>query len=66
MTIIAMPLVMLLNYQLGVRIETALLLSLTWIYNDLGGGDVDNWLVRSINIAVAHLLGLNDGHVSIE
>ena len=55
MMIIAMLLVMLSNYLLGVWKETALLFNLTWIYNDLGGGD-DNWLVRNINIAIAYFL----------
>ena len=50
--LIAMPVVILSNSALSVWQETSLLFSLTWIYNDLGGGD-DNWLVRNTIIAFA-------------
>lgn len=50
-----MPIVVLLNSLLSVWKETALLFTLTWIYNDLKGGD-DNWLVRNIIIAFAFFL----------
>ncbi|KAL8951593.1 MAG: hypothetical protein Q9222_002448 [Ikaeria aurantiellina] len=50
--ILLMPVILLLNYALGVWKETALLFSLTWVYNDLRGGD-DNWLVRNLVIALA-------------
>lgn len=48
----AIPLTLLVNYFLCVERETALLFSLTWIYNDLQGGD-ENWLIRNIVIACA-------------
>lgn len=41
-----------MNYLLGAWEETALLFTLTWMYNDLGGGN-QNWLVRNGIIAVA-------------
>lgn len=53
--LIAMPLVLFLNCVLSVWKETALLFNLTWIYNDLRGGD-DNWLVRNLIIAFAFFL----------
>ena len=53
--IIAMPLVVLSSYVLSVWKETVLLFTLTWIYNDLGGGD-DNWLIRNLVIASAFFL----------
>lgn len=53
--IIAMPLVLLMNSVLGVWKETALLFSLTWIYNDLRGGE-DSWLIRNLIIAFAFFL----------
>ena len=45
--------VLALNYLLGVWRETALLLILTWVYNDLKGGDE---VVRDFIIAVAFAL----------
>ncbi|KAL2045991.1 hypothetical protein ABVK25_011880 [Lepraria finkii] len=54
--LIAMPLVLLLDSVLSVWKETALLFNLTWIYNDLRGGD-DSWLVRNLVIAFAFFLG---------
>jgi 4-hydroxybenzoate polyprenyltransferase len=49
----AIPLVLLFNhYILGTGVETALLYGLTWLYNDLGGGD-ENWIVRNVIIACA-------------
>ena len=53
--LVALPSVLLFNAALKVWKETALLFSLTWIYNDLKGGD-DNWLVRNIVIAFAFFL----------
>ncbi|KAL6720839.1 hypothetical protein ACLMJK_002764 [Lecanora helva] len=50
-----MPLVLITHYMLRVWKETALLFNLTWIYNDLKGGDED-WLVRNIVIALAFFL----------
>jgi hypothetical protein len=49
----AIPAVLLFNYYaLGVGSECAVLIILTWLYNDLGGGD-RNWLTRNAIIAVA-------------
>ena len=53
--LVAMPMVLLFNAVLCVWKETALLFNLTWIYNDLRGGD-DNWLVRNLVIAMAFFL----------
>lgn len=40
------------HFILGVGPESCLLAVLTWLYNDLGGGD-DNWLVRNFIIGCA-------------
>ena len=48
----ALPVVLGINYYLGAWEETVLLFTLTWIYNDLGGGD-DGFIVRNLVIAVA-------------
>lgn len=53
--LVAMPIVLALNSMLGVWKETALLFNLTWIYNDLRGGDV-NWLTRNLILAFAFFL----------
>ena len=53
--LVAIPLTLLFNSFLCVGRETALLFSLTWIYNDLQGGD-ENWLIRNIVIACAFFL----------
>ncbi|KAL9582283.1 MAG: hypothetical protein Q9203_005559 [Teloschistes exilis] len=50
-----MPIVLALNSMFGVWKETTLLFNLTWIYNDLRGGD-DNWLVRNLILAFAFFL----------
>ena len=50
--IASMPLILLANYGLGVWKETAILFNLTWIYNDLRGGD-DHWIMRNLVIACA-------------
>ncbi|KAH8703480.1 UbiA prenyltransferase family-domain-containing protein [Talaromyces proteolyticus] len=50
--LIALPVVLGINYCLGAWEETILLFTLTWMYNDLGGGD-DGFIVRNIIIAVA-------------
>ncbi|KAF6818863.1 hypothetical protein CMUS01_11831 [Colletotrichum musicola] len=47
----AIPAVMVLNYVLGVWREGALVLILTWLYNDLRGGDT---LARDVIIAAAY------------
>ncbi|KAI4101750.1 MAG: hypothetical protein LQ345_007403 [Seirophora villosa] len=46
------PLVLLASYGLGLGPESALLVALTWMYNDLGGGDKDCWARNGI-IALA-------------
>ncbi|XXH01972.1 hypothetical protein Hte_008335 [Hypoxylon texense] len=46
------PAVLAVNYVSGVGAETSLLLVLTWLYNDLMGGD-ENWIVRNAIIASA-------------
>jgi hypothetical protein len=52
-TLIALPLVFTLNAAvLGTGIETLLLFGLTWMYNDLRGGD-DGWIQRNAIIAMA-------------
>jgi 4-hydroxybenzoate polyprenyltransferase len=48
----ALPVVLGINYHLGAWEETTLLFTLTWMYNDLGGGD-DGFIVRNTIIAVA-------------
>ncbi|KAB8076128.1 UbiA prenyltransferase family [Aspergillus leporis] len=48
----SLPVVLSINYYLGAWEETALLFTLTWIYNDLGGGD-DGWILRNSVIAAA-------------
>ena len=53
--LIAMPLVLVSHSALSVWKETTLLFNLTWIYNDLKGGDED-WLVRNLVIASAFFL----------
>jgi 4-hydroxybenzoate polyprenyltransferase len=50
---VALPAVLAYNHlALGVGAESSLLSVLTWLYNDLGGGD-DHWLVRNLIIACA-------------
>ncbi|KAL8996993.1 MAG: hypothetical protein Q9169_003644 [Polycauliona sp. 2 TL-2023] len=53
--LITMPLVLLLGFALDVWMETTLLFNLTWVYNDLKGGD-DHWLVRNLVISIAFFL----------
>ncbi|KAI3324026.1 UbiA prenyltransferase family-domain-containing protein [Xylariaceae sp. AK1471] len=50
--LVALPVVLTINYLLGPWKETALLFTLTWMYNDLGGGDED-FLVRNLIIGFA-------------
>ena len=50
LTLVAIPVVLGLNFIFGVWRETALLLILTWLYNDLQGGDE---IVRNLIIAFA-------------
>lgn len=51
--LITIPVVLVLNFTFGVWRETALILILTWLYNDLKGGDE---LVRDLIIALAFAL----------
>ena len=53
--LIAIPLVLGWNALFGVWKETALLLILTWLYNDLGGGECDA-IVRDLIIATVFAL----------
>ncbi|KAI1490700.1 UbiA prenyltransferase family-domain-containing protein [Biscogniauxia mediterranea] len=47
------PVVLVVNhFLLGAGTETALIQILTWLYNDLRGGD-ENWILRNIIIATA-------------
>lgn len=51
--LLAIPLVLAFNhFVLDVGTETALLYTLTWLYNDLKGGDED-WILRNVIIAFA-------------
>ncbi|KAK7917500.1 digeranylgeranylglyceryl phosphate synthase protein [Apiospora marii] len=51
--LVLLPLVLGLNHVLfDTGTETALLFALTWMYNDLGGGD-DGWIQRNVIIAAA-------------
>ncbi|KAK8102375.1 UbiA prenyltransferase family [Apiospora sp. TS-2023a] len=51
--LVLLPLVLGLNHVLfDTGTETALLFALTWMYNDLGGGD-DGWVQRYVIIAAA-------------
>lgn len=70
----AIPLVLMINALLGVLEETALILCLTWLYNDLKGGD-EHWIIRNAIIAAAFGLYnagslkvafLGGGHISAE
>lgn len=58
----AVPTVLAINYLLGVWKQGVLILILTWLYNDLGGGD--EVLVRELVIAVAYGL-FNHGSLAI-
>lgn len=52
-TLLAIPLVLAFNhYVLDVGTETALIHILTWMYNDLKGGD-EGWIIRNVIIAFA-------------
>lgn len=54
----ALPVVQAINFFLGAWQETSLLFGLTWMYNDLRGGD-DSFLLRNMIISVAY--GLYNG-----
>lgn len=54
--LVAIPAVLAFNHLvLRVGSECALLIILTWVYNDLGGGD-DHWMLRNTVIATAFWL----------
>lgn len=59
--LVVIPAVLFFNYCLGVWRESALILLLTWLYNDLRGGDE---IIRDLIIAVAFGL-YNGGSLSI-
>ncbi|KAI1182699.1 UbiA prenyltransferase family-domain-containing protein [Nemania serpens] len=50
--LVSLPTVLVVNYLLGPWKETAILFTLTWMYNDLGGGDED-FIVRNLIIGFA-------------
>jgi 4-hydroxybenzoate polyprenyltransferase len=54
----SLPIVLAINWYLGVWKETALLFSLTWMYNDLRGGD-DDFILR--NLIIGFAFGLYNG-----
>lgn len=43
----SLPVVFVINYLVGPWVETSILFTLTWMYNDLGGGDEGEWLFLS-------------------
>ena len=51
----AMPAILAGSYVAGIATETALLFILTWMYNDLRGGD-EHWALRNGIIATAFFL----------
>ena len=50
--LISIPSVLVVSFMLEVWQETALLIALTWMYNDLAGGD-ESFIIRNLIIAVA-------------
>ncbi|KAL4969447.1 UbiA family prenyltransferase [Aspergillus stella-maris] len=50
--LLSLPVVLVCTYTLGAAEETIILFTLTWMYNDLGGGD-SNFVMRNILLAVA-------------
>ncbi|TVY15570.1 Fumagillin beta-trans-bergamotene synthase [Lachnellula arida] len=59
----ALPVVLTINYLLGAWEETALLFCLTWMYNDLKGGDED-FILRNLIISGAFFL-YNKGSLKV-
>lgn len=53
-----LPVVLAINFSLGAWQETSLLFALTWMYNDLRGGD-DSFILRNMIISLA--FGLYNG-----
>lgn len=54
----SLPVVLVINWSLGVWEETVLLFALTWMYNDLKGGEED-FIVR--NLIIGFAFGLYNG-----
>lgn len=46
--LLTIPVVLLAVYSIGAGPESSLLVTLTWMYNDLGGGDRDIWVRNGI------------------
>ena len=63
MLLASLPIVLAINYTLGAWQETALIFTLTWMYNDLRGGDED-FVLRDLIIAVAFAV-YNEGSLRI-
>lgn len=61
--LVAIPLTLAITYALGAWQETALLFVLTWMYNDLGGGE-EHFLARDGIVAVA-FAGYNMGALRV-
>ena len=59
----ALPVVLAINYTLGAWQETTLIFTLTWMYNDLCGGD-ENFVLRDLIIALAFAV-YNEGSLRI-
>jgi 4-hydroxybenzoate polyprenyltransferase len=58
-----LPVILGISYFMGVWKETSLLFTLTWMYNDLKGGD-ENFIVRNIIIGAAFAV-YNEGALRI-
>jgi 4-hydroxybenzoate polyprenyltransferase len=52
--LILIPLVLAFSYILGPWQEALLLLVSTWMYNDLGGGNDEGWVLRNFLIAMGY------------
>ncbi|KAG8166799.1 hypothetical protein KVR01_002488 [Diaporthe batatas] len=60
--LVIVPLSMCLNYHLGVWVQGSLIHLITWLYNDLGGGD--EVILREVLIAVGYAM-FNSGSLKI-
>ncbi|KAL4790450.1 hypothetical protein BDV19DRAFT_382293 [Aspergillus venezuelensis] len=49
---LSLPIILVCTYTLGAAEEPIILFTLTWVYNNLGGGD-SNFVIRNILLAVA-------------
>lgn len=58
-----LPVILEISYLMGVWKETSLLFTLTWMYNDLKGGD-ENFIVRNLIIGAAFAV-YNEGALRI-